>query len=236
MIEISTKQKNFVFDFDHDIKDVGIKMSGGTDSTILAYILALYKKNFRPDFNLHVISMDHPLKPFQVKFAKQAMSWIEQKLNLKFATHTTGTGTESGHYADEQFVLVERSYRENNLYGHFMGQTTNPIDYHENETLVKEWSWRSEERDIEMQGKLDDTEFVSKEYDEFTQNGIQYRGHYPLLFVDKKCVAELYNHFGLTDTLFPLTRSCEDITHDFSHHCGKCWWCAERQYGFGRLI
>ena len=47
MIEISTKQKQFVFDFDHDIKDVGIKMSGGTDSTILAYILALYKKNFR---------------------------------------------------------------------------------------------------------------------------------------------------------------------------------------------
>lgn len=236
MIEIHTKQKKFVFDFDPAIKDIGIKMSGGTDSTIIAYILALYKQKYRPDINLHVITMDHPLKPFQIKFASQAMSWIEQQLNFKFKTHTTGVGTPDGHYANEQLVLLRKSYIENNLQAHFMGQTTNPIDYKEDKLLVQEWKWRSEERDIEMKGKLEGTDFVKDEIEEWTSDGVNYVGHYPLLFVDKKCVAELYDHFQITDTLFPLTRSCEDITHDFSHHCGKCWWCAERQYGFGRLV
>ena len=53
--------------------------------------------------------------------------------------------------------------------------------------------------------------------------------------IDKKGVAELYDYFGLMDTLFPLTRSCEDWTDDFSAHCGKCWFCLERLWGFGKL-
>jgi 7-cyano-7-deazaguanine synthase in queuosine biosynthesis len=35
--------------------------------------------------------------------------------------------------------------------------------------------------------------------------------------------------------IFPITRSCESWTNDFSKHCGECWWCKEREWGFGRL-
>ena len=237
MLKVNTEQKEFVFDFDPTVKDIGIKMSGGTDSSIIAYMLSLYKKKYKPDLNLHVITMDHPLKAFQVKFAKQVMSWLENEFDFKFASHTTGVGKANGHYANEQLVLLEKSYKENNLYAHFMGQTTNPIDYQENETLVKEWDWRSEERDVEMRGKLEGTEYVNSEFEEWQKDdGIHYRGYYPLLFVDKKCVAELYDYFGIMNTLFPITRSCEQETTDFSQHCGECWWCAEREYGFGQLV
>jgi 7-cyano-7-deazaguanine synthase in queuosine biosynthesis len=51
---------------------------------------------------------------------------------------------------------------------------------------------------------------------------------------DKKFVAGVYRELNLTDVLFPLTRSCEDIQLR-SGHCGKCWWCEERQWAFGRL-
>jgi hypothetical protein len=237
MLIVKTKQKEFVFNFEPTVKDIGIKMSGGTDSSIIAYMLSLYKKKYRPDLNLHVITMDHPSKAFQVKFAKQVMLWLENEFDFKFASHTTGRGTETGNYADEQLVLLEKSYKENNLYAHFMGQTTNPLDYHENETLVKEWDWRSEERDVEMRGQLEGSGFILSEFEEWQKNdGICYRCYYPLLFVDKKCVADLYQKFDITDSLFPLTRSCEQETNDFSKHCGSCWWCGEREYGFGRLI
>lgn len=235
MLIVKTKQKEFVFNFEPTVKDIGIKMSGGTDSSIIAYMLSLYKKKYRPDLNLHVITMDHPSKAFQVKFAKQVMLWLENEFDFKFASHTTGTGTETGNYSDEQLVLLEKSYKENNLYAHFMGETTNPIDYQENEILVENWRCRSEERDIEMRSKLEGDQYVKEEYEEFIDNGITFRGHYPLLYVDKKSVAELYEKFNITNKLFPLTRSCEQETTDFSKHCGKCWWCGEREYGFGRL-
>jgi len=234
MLEIQTTQKIFKLDLPKEYKNVGIKMSGGTDSSIIAFMLSYYRKYHRPDINLHAISMNHPLKPFQVPFAKKVVEFLEKEFEFKFSSHTTGEGTPDGNYAGEQWYYVEKAYMDNQLDGHFMGQTTNPIDYKENAVLVDQWDWRSPERD---QGNYHvDIHNVSHEYEEWTNKRIRARGYYPLLFVDKKCVRELYEHFGVLDSLFPITRSCEDITHDFSHHCGKCWWCGERQYGFGRLV
>jgi 7-cyano-7-deazaguanine synthase in queuosine biosynthesis len=48
-------------------------------------------------------------------------------------------------------------------------------------------------------------------------------------------VSELYDYFDLQNTLFPLTRSCEQYTDDFTQHCDNCWFCGERKWGFGRL-
>ena len=236
MLKVRTKQKEFIIDFPKHFKNIAIKMSGGTDSSMLAYMLAKYKTNFHHDLNLHVITMDHPLKPFQIKFAKQVMAWIETNFDFKFSSHTTGIGTASGNYADEQEVLLLKSYEQHNLDGHFMGQTLNPITHEENQTLVNRWQWRATERDAENKDKLADTDFVVNEYEEKIKNGMTICGHYPFLFVDKKCIAELYDYFGVKDTLFPLTRSCEQETTDFSKHCGKCWQCGEREYGFGRLV
>jgi len=66
-------------------------------------------------------------------------------------------------------------------------------------------------------------------------SNITINGFAPFSNVDKKAIAELYEHYNLIDTLFPMTRSCEAETNYFSKHCGKCWWCGEREYGFGRL-
>ena len=68
-------------------------------------------------------------------------------------------------------------------------------------------------------------------------------GQFPLINIDKQGVKELYEKFGLLDTLYPLTRSCESFTDDFSKHCGEykdeqdvCWFCKERYWGFGRYV
>jgi 7-cyano-7-deazaguanine synthase in queuosine biosynthesis len=56
----------------------------------------------------------------------------------------------------------------------------------------------------------------------------------PFINYNKKDIAGIYSALGLTDTLFPLTRSCENPALA-DGHCGNCWWCEERQWGFGRL-
>ena len=71
----------------------------------------------------------------------------------------------------------------------------------------------------------------------------------PFVHQDKKeGTAAMYAEMGVTDDLLPLTYSCEehrpsekqklgivDGYQEYSH-CGKCWFCMERAYAFGRLV
>jgi len=56
----------------------------------------------------------------------------------------------------------------------------------------------------------------------------------PFTNIDKRVVRQMYQELDLMDRLFPITRSCESLTTDHGH-CGRCWWCQERQWAFGRL-
>ena len=65
----------------------------------------------------------------------------------------------------------------------------------------------------------------------------------PFANIDKKGIAALYEENNLMD-LFVLTSSCEWQDDTMKHlpgidpkveQCGHCWWCEERQWGFGRL-
>lgn len=36
--------------------------------------------------------------------------------------------------------------------------------------------------------------------------------------------------------LYALTISCESLTDPDPIHCGDCWWCEERKWGFGNYV
>jgi hypothetical protein len=69
-----------------------------------------------------------------------------------------------------------------------------------------------------------------------SENSVEYEflEYKPFFNITKKNIAELYQEHGLLDSLFPLTRSCEDRNF-LQGHCGKCWWCEERLWAFERL-
>ena len=65
----------------------------------------------------------------------------------------------------------------------------------------------------------------------------------PWANTDKKGIARMYRDENLIESLLPVTRSCEwDPTCDYYDvigtadpgllHCGECWWCKEREWGF----
>lgn len=54
----------------------------------------------------------------------------------------------------------------------------------------------------------------------------------------KDKLAEKYRQYGIIDSLFPITRSCEgweDVTENFTKPCKNCWWCFERYWAFGKF-
>jgi 7-cyano-7-deazaguanine synthase in queuosine biosynthesis len=58
--------------------------------------------------------------------------------------------------------------------------------------------------------------------------------YFPFANLNKKDIANLYIEHNLLEKLFPITTSCESLDN-VTEHCGKCWWCKERQWAFNRL-
>jgi 7-cyano-7-deazaguanine synthase in queuosine biosynthesis len=64
-----------------------------------------------------------------------------------------------------------------------------------------------------------------------------YKWHTPFTNIDKQAIIQMYDKFGLLETIFPSTRSCEAENRiEYYQHCGQCWWCKERIWAFSRLV
>jgi hypothetical protein len=226
MLSAPTRQGDVIIDipvwnntFNKKNENIGIKMSGGADSAIMAYMLAIYcrdeNKNGR---NLHIfpITSENPPKPYQIIFAKQVISTIEKLTRVKFGTHYTDVLPNWGEYALEQNLILEKLYSRKLVDCHFMGENMNPPMDELNKFKDSGLPPERNEPSITV-----------------SPDGLYYR---PLRNVNKKSIFDLYTHFGVLDTLFPFTRSCEQLTHQFSKHCGECCFCEERLWGFGRIV
>lgn len=209
---IKHSQQDIVINFDNNVKDIALKISGGADSAILCYILGLYKKKYRPDINIHTITSDSNLKPYQVMFADRIIEKVSTMLDIKFGNRYTNT-VNSLNYADDQFEFLKSLRLKKCFEFSVTGETKNPpiaLD-----TICEPPTGRSGENMPTLVG-----------------NGFK-----PFRNIDKKGIKELYDTLGVLEDLFPLTRSCEEFpTTDFSKHCEKCWFCAERFWGFGRYV
>jgi 7-cyano-7-deazaguanine synthase in queuosine biosynthesis len=206
---------------DADIKRIGLKISGGADSAIVGYMLSKYVVEEKPDAIIVPITVEQEGKAFQITFAKRIIEYYKTVFGNIYADHEIGFSPipESENYVLIQEVLTKKLYQSNAIQFHFAGITLNPpvgaIPKH-----IYEQGWRDPPDRVRTS--------ISK-------NIYQDSRCLPLINFDKRDVAELYDYFGVRDTLFPLTRSCEMYTDNFSQHCDNCWFCAERKWGFGRL-
>jgi len=215
VIDITNVDK---FPFTEVVNRVGIRISGGADSAIVAYMLALYKRDYRPNLTLHPITCVNNQKPYQEIFAKRVIEKITELTGVTFEEHIV-EDVNGERYTLDQKRVTDRIYANRLIDIHYMGETMNPpIGTEESENWQFNGGGRDKTRDA-----LGDTHTPV----------VIYR---PIRNLNKKGVKELYDHFGVVDSLFPLTRSCEIHTLDFSEHCGKCWFCLERHWGFGRYV
>jgi 7-cyano-7-deazaguanine synthase in queuosine biosynthesis len=196
-----------------DIPDgpIGISCSGGVDSSLLLYILMA---NCTDTIHIFTLSNDRKGRANAVIVPKVIERCIQLTGNLNVMQHS--------YYAADQIENtlfdVPREYLKNKTISCiFFAITANPPA---DVVFAAQGSEQSNRDPLTIKKEI--------EYDGFL--------YQPFVNKDKKTIADIYRQLNLMETLFPVTRSCEQIGKlEYYDHCGKCWWCEERQWGFGRV-
>lgn len=195
---------------------IGINVSGGVDSSLILYLLMKFSTSKIYAFTIASEQKFRLNSKIAVNVINRCID-LTNNLNIEHATiYTTEQNETILHSLPKLFL------KDNKINIVYTGVTANPpIDICStfNEARV-------EIRDYEIEKPI------------LYDNGMYYN---PWSNHHKQDIAMMYEHFDLLNTLFPVTRSCEYINStpgtsiDENYHCGKCWWCQERMWGFGRL-
>ena len=204
----------------------GINVSGGADSAILLYLTMKYST----ENLINIFTLGNNQRYRRNVHASTAV--VERCIQLTGNTNIK----HHIHYADiqnyESLNEMLTYHRNNSEIDVMLGGVTQnpPTEVTDNFELKVTEDERSPENTR----------------DPIIRVGDKIVGFKPFVNSDKKVIAELYEKYDLMETLFPITRSCEfDPTNEFFHnrkivdpgmgHCGRCWWCEERKWAFGRL-
>lgn len=211
-------------------KKIGISVSGGADSSLLAYLICS-----QTEAEIHFTNQIRMwrTRPWQEYVADQVIEWFKGKFKNKFFVHRNlippelEWGNIGPTLIDEygklksgnQIILrshneyIAHKYSLDALYG---GVNLNP--------------------DVKFDGALKDRDEGNiSPY--FIHNGIHIC--HPFVHTRKDWIIEQYFKHHIED-LLEITRSCEgefeDITYtnytpgQYVPVCGKCFWCKEREW------
>lgn len=212
-----------------DIKTVGVWCSGGVDSSLMLYLVTkeIIEKNL--DIEIIPLTMRRP-KPSNPYFASEVVEFLENHFNYQYKDHLIHYPSMDNYDGDEEwdrdffYNLQEELYSDGIIQRVYNGTTLNPpIE------LQIQLGWDGVPGTAE---KSRGQHHGWRQWVYKKPSGLELIE--PFRNTDKKGVAKVYKDEGLVETLFPLTRSCED-PNGLIGHCGWCWWCSEREWAFGKL-
>ncbi len=213
---------------------VGAFMSGGADSSLMCYLMAKIITDNKLNTKIVPVTTEFLARPYNYRCAFNVLQKITELTGLEFENHPCFIMPNYDRKVtdDEKIVIMSgytRAYAEK--FGFevmYNGLTANPpVDF------------------------VEDNVFGERQV---CRDNLEWRNHQankkglavPFIHVDKKVIGYLYKKFGILDSIFPLTRSCEaemDETEYFTKDCyqirpqgEECWWCREREYGFTEFL
>lgn len=191
---------------------IGVSLSGGADSAVLAFILMKYSKS-----PIHFFTLGHQSKKYIPVI--QSINVIQKCIDL--------TGNFNVKHHIEFAPTQEREHlfkflKEN------IDSSLVKIMYTAT-TQVPPMSEMAKFKNTIDQGFIERRD-STKYKPVFHYNNKLYN---PFLNFDKKDIKNLYNDLGILDSLFPISRSCGQVDI-FPYHCGDCWMCEERMWAFGK--
>ena len=207
-----------------EVKTIGIWMSGGADSSLLAYLLAKKIKDEELNIKLQPLSVRRG-RPNNPIYAGNVVDFIESDLDVKLNDHLVYYPSQFTlkNYEKEYFWFKDTvHFSKDIIQVLYSGITCNPpVD---DDSIPKN---KERDRDETVKNKPIETKNPLKHF------------YNPFFNINKKDLKTIYDRFNLTDKLFPLTFSCEgeaEVTKTHTQHCEKCWWCQERFWAFGRYV
>lgn len=233
LIVSSDKTQQVNFEIPEKFKKIAVNISGGADSAILLYMLIKYlQENNRHDVEVNAITCNGERKGRRnVLFAVNVINTVLDLTNFQnFNTHYVYYRPDQDTEFSREFEAVLFNNKQIDLV--CSGLTANPYS---TDTHVFDANGTTVNLSVNALAERNGTE-----HDTWSL-GIK-SFYNPFVNSDKRMIADIYKHFGVMDTLFPKTRSCEALpdhkwyTEDGNKNaCGSCWWCLERKWGFSKI-
>ena len=216
------------------VSTVGVWVSGGADSALMLYLLCKQIKENNLKIRVQTCTIDHK-RPYQnigFKVVKKVQELLDCN-DIIMGPQVYNSPKDIVWTPDElkqQFKDVNRfNFTNGNIQVLYTGTTLNPP------VSIQEQFEYGVLKDIELIRGRDVPKQINKyQVHEIDNKTIEFIEIRPFLETDKQAIAQLYKEHNLMDNLFPLTRSCEDL-NTVTGHCGHCWWCEERLWGFNTL-
>lgn len=242
---------NDLFYFDDNWKNIGVKLSGGADSSILYYAVCNYFKD-RADVNIYPMTLDTEFKPWYSEGAKKIIDKVTQLTGKSPAKHIIKYSDKHkdrdtvNFYIEEQVEMSKNTIKQYSLDVVYSGLTSNPLKEDISEAVIKKYG-DDKITNIALgyiKGADPKREMGSNVYENVSKYNDKFSNIRPFIHADKKLVYDVYKYFGMLEELYPLTYSCETrhqehrfkITDQHNwDHCGYCFFCCERIYAFEKL-
>lgn len=191
---------------------IGLSLSGGADSTLLAYILM---KNINSD--IHFCTICSKEKGYTTAFHTHQI--IKKLCELS-----------NKHNVYHHIKYVEQQTRTNLLSYLAYSIKTHALDIMYTATTSVPEQKILDSFKSKLPADILQRRSLSLKKQEYSTDRTIYS---PFMNYDKKKINDLYSYLGIVDNLYSLTRSCES-TITLDEHCGNCWWCEERLWAFGK--
>jgi hypothetical protein len=225
------------------LKNIAVRLSGGPDSSIIYYAVCDFYKD-DPLAQIFPYTISTPLRPHSGPRARRVVDMVARATGVNptkhyiswYEDHNEHNTREKNslEYTRSQDMLCDEIIRSHSINIHYSGLSINcpiedlgeTIDLHGLDEKECRYSLttRDESRDVP------------------TEQVISNRGNtimcLPFARDHKLAVRAEFDRYGVIDDLFPITWSCEHNSQKDQQdplHCGKCYFCIERIYAFGRL-
>jgi len=217
-------------------KNIGISVSGGADSALLAFLLCSKIVNTK----VHVLSHVRMWKtrPWQRYDSINVFNWLMDRFpNINFQRHENFIppdleyGDNGAHIKDEYGnirsgdQIIVRAHAEwiastYSLDAWYAGKTKNPSD----DSITK---------------GMPDRNVTYKDPSELVKDFNGVTVCHPFLYTEKDWIISQYKEHNILD-LLNITRSCEGDFKNFDYknyipgqlvpECNECFWCQERHW------
>ena len=213
-----------------DWKRIGISISGGADSALLAYLICS-----NTDAEIHFTNQIRMwrTRPWQEYVADRVIDWFKSRFNNKFFIHRNLIPPEL-EWGEKGPTIIDE-------YGKLKSGNQIILRSH-NEYLAHKYQFDAlygavnKNPDIKIEGALEDRDEGNiPPY--FIHDGIHIC--HPFVQTRKDWIVRQYYENHIED-LLELTRSCEGEFKDLTYKtyvpgqtvptCGKCFWCKEREW------
>jgi len=209
---------------DNDISTLGIWLSGGADSSLLCYLLAKHIKENDLPYKIQTVTIP---KRSSDRYHLDVLKFIKKELDcadifLDPIVHVVPV--EEYHDSFHKFVFQHITEKRFSFI--YSGINQSPTE----EAFNDQWKKLP---DIEKLRGEDVRKLLVLNFVIEIENNLYEAGEIrPFFNKTKKDIANLYKEHNLINNLFPLTNSCVDVEY-VNGHCGKCWFCKEREWAFG---